>query len=99
MNLRTRRVSRFRLRWRSWMPIRSIYRRKHNILTVKGERKPVPLEGGTWYQRNIEEGTFGCLFHIPDHVDHEQSTAFIQARSIDDLFPEKGKGTLASHHA
>jgi len=59
-----------------------------NMLRVKGERRPDAPEGRTWYERNIEEGTFTCSFQLPDYVDYEKSTASYMQGLLTITFPK-----------
>ena len=62
---------------------------ERNMLRVKGERKPDAPEGRTWYERNIEEGTFTCSFQLPDYVDYEKSTASYTQGLLTITFPKR----------
>ncbi len=43
---------------------------------------------GTWYVRDIAEGTFSCPFRLPASVDHERSTASLKQGMLTITFPE-----------
>ena len=62
---------------------------ERNMLRVKGERKRDAPEGRTWYERNIEEGTFTCSFQLPDYVDYEKSTASHTQGLLTITFPKR----------
>ena len=62
---------------------------ENNMLRVKCEQKPAAPEGRTWYERNIEQGTFACSFRLPDYVDHEKSTASYKQGLLTITFPKR----------
>jgi HSP20 family protein len=61
----------------------------HNQLSLKGERKPPKLEGGTWHRQERGYGSFSRLIELPQHVDPERVTAAFQHGVLTITLPKK----------
>ena len=62
---------------------------EHNVLRVKGERKPDEAEGQQWYVHGIGAGPFSCSFKLPDYADRENSMASYKQGLLTITFPKQ----------
>ncbi len=49
-----------------------------NQLTVKGERKPPQVEGGTWHRQERGHGSFSRTLELPGDIDSERVEATLK---------------------
>ena len=62
-----------------------------NQLSLKGERNPSPLEGGTWHRQERGYGKFSRLVELPEHVDADKVTAEFKHGVLTVMLPKKAE--------
>lgn len=60
-----------------------------NQLSIKGERKPPKLDGGTWHRRERGFGTFSRMIELPGDVDSENVSAEFKHGVLTIMLPKR----------
>ncbi len=60
-----------------------------NQLSVKGQRKPPEVEGGTWHRQERGYGHFSRMIELPEHVDPEKVSAQFKHGVLTITMPKK----------
>lgn len=61
----------------------------NQVLTVKGERSTQDAESQKYHLREIQEGRFTRLFHLPTFVDHDKASATHKQGLLTITFPKR----------
>jgi HSP20 family protein len=61
----------------------------NQVLTVKGERSTQGAASQKYHLREIHEGRFTRLFHLPTFVDHDKASATHKQGLLTITFPKR----------